>query len=87
MAFANGLSQAGHAPQEINTSAIVHFDRGDKGWGISRIELTTDGVVPGIDEATFTKLAEDAKQNCPVSKALAATPISLKATLKSGVRA
>jgi osmotically inducible protein OsmC len=87
MAFANGLTQAGHKPQEIRTSASVHFDKGDKGWGITLIELKTEGNVPGIDEATFKQLAEDAKKNCPVSKALAATPITLSATLKSGVAA
>lgn len=86
MAFANALSQAGHTPQEIHTSAEVYFDRTDKGFRISKIELTTEGVVPGVDEASFNRLAQDAKQNCPVSVALAATPITLKATLKSGVR-
>lgn len=87
MALANALSEAGHKPQEIRTSANVHFDKTDKGWSISRIELTTEGIVPGVDEVTFNRIAEDAKKNCPVSKALAATQISLKATLKSGVRA
>ena len=87
MAFANGLTQAGHKPQEIRTQASVHFDKTDQGWGISRIELATQGNVPGIDEATFKRIAEDAKKNCPVSKALAATPITLTATLKSGVTA
>ncbi|TMB62778.1 MAG: OsmC family peroxiredoxin [Chloroflexi bacterium] len=81
----NGLSQAGHKPQEIRTLASVHFDKGDKGWGITHIELKTEGNVPGIDEATFQRLADEAKQNCPVSKALAATPITMQATLKSGV--
>jgi osmotically inducible protein OsmC len=87
MAFANGLSQAGHKPQEIRTIASVHFDKTDQGWGISKIDLATEGNVPGIDEASFKRLAEDAKKNCPVSKALAATPITLSATLKSGVTA
>ena len=87
MAFANALSQAGHKPQEIRTTASVHFDKTDQGWGISRIDLATEGNVPGVDEATFKRLAEDAKKNCPVSKALAATPITLNATLKTGVTA
>ncbi|HEV2012980.1 MAG TPA: OsmC family protein [Candidatus Dormibacteraeota bacterium] len=87
MALANALSQAGHKPQEIRTSASVHFDKTDTGWGISRIDLTTEGNVPGVDEATFKRIAEEAKQTCPVSKALAATPITLTATLKSGVAA
>jgi len=87
MAFANGLSQAGHQPQEIHTVASVHFDKTDQGWTITRIDLATEGSVPGIDEATFKRLAEDAKKNCPVSRALAATPVTLSATLKSGVTA
>jgi osmotically inducible protein OsmC len=87
MAFANALSQAGHKPQEIRTSANVHFDKTDQGFAITRIDLATEGNVPGIDEATFKRLADDAKKNCPVSKALAATPITLQSTLKSGVTA
>jgi osmotically inducible protein OsmC len=74
MAFANDLSKAGHTPQDIRTSATVHFGQ-------------TEGTVPGIDEATFKKIAEDSKKNCPVSKALASTEITLEATLKSGVAA
>ena len=87
MAFANGLTQAGHKPQEIRTTASVHFDKTEQGWGITRIDLATEANVPDIDEAAFKRLAEDAKKNCPVSKALAATPITLSATLKSGVTA
>lgn len=87
MAFANGLSQAGHKPQEIRTTASVHFDKTEQGWAITRIDLATEGNVPGIDEETFKRLADEAKKNCPVSKALAATPINLQATLKSGVAA
>ncbi len=87
MAFANGLSQAGHMPQEIRTIASVHFDKTEQGWGITRIDLATEGNVPGVDEGTFKRLAEEAKKTCPVSKALAATPITLQAKLKSGVTA
>jgi osmotically inducible protein OsmC len=65
----------------------VHFEKTENGWGISRIELETQGMVPGIDEANFKRIAEEAKKNCPVSKALASTQIELRATLKSGVRA
>jgi lipoyl-dependent peroxiredoxin len=87
MAFANALSQAGHKPQEIRTTASVHFDKTDQGWSITRIDLATEGNVPGVDEASFKRIAEDAKKTCPVSKALAATPITLSATLKTGVTA
>ena len=87
MAFAGALSQAGHKPQEIRTTATVHFDKTEQGWGITRIDLATEGNVPGVDEGAFKRLAEEAKKNCPVSKALAATPITLQAKLKSGVTA
>ena len=87
MAFANGLWQAGHKPQEIRTMASVHFDKTEQGWGITRIDLATEGNVPGVDEGTFKRLAEEAKKTCPVSKALAATPITLQAKLKSGITA
>jgi lipoyl-dependent peroxiredoxin len=87
MAFANALSQAGHKPQEIRTTASVHFDKTDQGWSITRIDLATEGNVPGVDEGSFKRIAEDAKKTCPVSKALAATPITLSATLKTGVTA
>jgi osmotically inducible protein OsmC len=87
MAFANALTQAGHTPQEIRTSARVQFEKLDKGWTISKIELTTEGVVPGADEATFNRIAEEAKKTCPVSRAITGSEITVKATLKSGVRA
>lgn len=81
MALSNGLSQAGHEPTEVRTTAKVHLEKGDKGFAIPRIELQTVGNVPGIDEATFKKLAEEAKNNCPVSKVLAGAEISLDAKL------
>jgi len=52
-------------------------------FSITEIDLQTEAEVPGIDDATFQKYAVDAKQNCPLSKALAATPIHLTAKLKS----
>lgn len=81
MALSNGLSQAGHEPKEVRTTAKVHLEKGDKGFAIPRIELQTVGDVPGIDEAAFKKLAEEAKNNCPVSKVLAGAEISLDAKL------
>ncbi|HEX6481002.1 MAG TPA: OsmC family protein, partial [Ktedonobacteraceae bacterium] len=62
-------------------TARVHFNPVPGGFAINPIDLETEAVVPGIDEETFQKLAKDAKENCPVSKALAATPINLTATL------
>lgn len=78
MAFANGLSKAGHVPTELRTSATVTFQAGE---GIKGIRLTVEGNVPGIDAATFKAEAEKAKAGCPVSKALASVPITLDAKL------
>lgn len=77
MALSFALSQAGHPPSRIHTTAKVHFGPADGGFAISRIDLQTEGSVPGIDAAAFEKAAEGAKQNCPVSKALKAVEITL----------
>ena len=72
MAFSANLAQAGFTPTRVHTTARVHLERGESGFSITRIELNTEGEVPGIDEATFQAQAEAAKKNCPVSRALAA---------------
>jgi osmotically inducible protein OsmC len=82
MALAAQLSGAGFMPSELDTVAKGSFEKVGNNFQITRIELETSGNVPGIDETTFQALAADAKQNCPVSKALAATEIKLKATLR-----
>jgi lipoyl-dependent peroxiredoxin len=79
MALSAGLARAGTPPEELNTSATVTFQPGD---GITKIALTVDGRVPGIDDGAFQKAANGAKANCPVSKALAGVPeITLEARL------
>jgi osmotically inducible protein OsmC len=81
MALSHGLGQAGNAPEELKTSATVTFQPGE---GITKIALDVAGRVPGIDEAAFQEAAEQAKENCPVSKALTGVPeISLSARLES----
>jgi osmotically inducible protein OsmC len=81
MALSNGLAKAGTAPDELHTSANVTFV---PGTGITKIELTVEGKVPGLDEAGFKEAAETAKENCPVSKALAGVPeITLAVSLAS----
>ena len=67
MAFSNGLAKAGHKVEELNTTAEVEFV---PGTGITSSSLTVRGRVKGIDEAEFQRLAEEAKEGCPVSKAL-----------------
>jgi len=81
MALAHALAQQGNAPDELRSSATVTFQPGE---GITRIALTVEGRVPGLDDAAFREAAGDAKENCPVSKALAAVPeITLDAKLAS----
>ena len=65
MAFANGLSKAGHRVERLDTSAEIDFVPGE---GITNIRLGVRGRVSGVDAAAFEKLAEEAKENCPVSK-------------------
>jgi lipoyl-dependent peroxiredoxin len=83
MALSAVLSQAGHAPRRLHTTAKVRLDSVTGGFEISQIELTTEGDVPGIKAEEFLQFAEGAKKGCPVSKALAGTHIELKASLVS----
>jgi osmotically inducible protein OsmC len=81
MALTAALSKQQLTPERVHTTAAVHIEQGAGGFSIPRIELRTRARVPGIDAAKFTELANDAKQNCPVSKALAGVQISLDAAL------
>jgi osmotically inducible protein OsmC len=83
MAFSNMLAEAGHVPKRVDTRARVHLEPVDGKPTISRIELETDGVVPGIDEAAFQDIAQKAKAGCPVSRALGGVQIGLKARLRA----
>ncbi len=71
MALSHGLAQAGTPADELRTKATVTFV---PGTGITKIVLAARGEIPGADEAAFRTAAEAAKENCPVSKALAAVP-------------
>ena len=70
MAFSKGLADAGFTPNSVETTAKVHLDKTDAGFSVTRIGLDTQGDVPGIDESTFQKIADDAKANCPISRLL-----------------
>jgi lipoyl-dependent peroxiredoxin len=74
MALSGGLTKAGHPPTTLNTRAEVDFQPGE---GITGIRLHVAGDVPGLDADGFREAAEAAKSGCPVSKALAAVPITL----------
>ena len=71
MALSHELAQAGTPAEEVKTSATVTFQPGE---GITKIALTVRGRGAGLDEASFLRAAQTAKENCPVSKALAAVP-------------
>lgn len=80
MALSFGLANAGHAPERLDTSARVTFQPGQ---GITAIRLTVRGRVPGLDAGAFQQAADEAKANCPVSKALSGVPeITLEASLE-----
>ena len=79
MALSGGLARAETPADELHTSATVTFQPGE---GITRVALTVEGIVPGIDGVAFEEAAQAAKENCPVSKALAGVPeISVEAQL------
>jgi osmotically inducible protein OsmC len=81
MALSHGLAESGHEAERLNTSATVTFQPGE---GITKIALEVAGRVPGIDQNAFREAAEQAKDNCPVSKALTGVPdITVNATLES----
>jgi osmotically inducible protein OsmC len=77
------LTDAGHPPTSVETTAKVHLEKTDAGQTVTQIELDTVGDVPGMDETEFTKHAETAKSGCPISRLLApGTAISLTARLR-----
>lgn len=80
MALSARLTEAGHPPESLDTRADVDLSM-EGGPTVSAIRLKVTAKVPGIDEAKFRSIADDAKQNCPVSKALSAVPIALEAEL------
>ena len=81
MALSARLEKAGHPAKRVSTTANVNLKAVEGGFKITSIDLQTEGDVPGMDEAAFLEQAEQAKKTCPVSIALAATEITLKAKL------
>ena len=84
MALANILTQDGHVPESVSTRANIQLRNVDGAPTLTRVDLETEGRVPGIDQGEFEQYADQAKQGCPVSRALAGIPeIALSATLVS----
>ncbi len=82
MALSNILAEDGHVAESVRTTAKVHLRNVDGAPTVSKIELSTEGRVPGLDQAQFAQYAEQAKTGCPISRAVAAVgDITLEATL------
>jgi len=81
MALAFQLTNAGHEPTKLETSAVVSMEKQDIGWTIISIALDVTGTVPGVTAEKFGELAETAKKGCPISRALASVPITMTAKL------
>ena len=81
MALTAQLTRGGYSATHIHTVAKVKLDKVGEAFSITLIELETEAEIPGIDNPTFQNYALDAKNNCPVSKALAGTEIHLTAKL------
>ena len=84
MALSNILSAAGHPPESLRTNARVQLRNIEGAPTLARIDLETEGHVPGVDEQQFKDYAEQAKSACPVSRALAGIP-EIVLTTKLGV--
>ena len=83
MALSHGLAQGGHAPERLETSAVCTFEQVEGGFAVTRMDVTVRGRVPGLDENGFREAAEQAKDGCPVSKALAGNvELGLSSTLE-----
>ncbi len=82
MALANELDKKGYLPKDINTDSIVTIDKVDGEFKITEIKLNTTADISEIDESEFLSIANSTALNCPVSKALSGTNISLEAKLK-----
>lgn len=80
MALAVGLERNGTPPTSVDTSARCTIDKVGEGFSITKMELDVKVKVPNIDDAAFQRIANDTKENCPVSKALKAVNIQLTAS-------
>lgn len=70
MAFSHALAEAGYKPESVETNAEATLSKGDDGFAISKLHLVAKGKIKDISEDDFQKIATEAKENCPVSKAL-----------------
>ncbi len=86
MALSHKLSEAGHTPDSVKTTAVVTLDKLEGGFEVTSINLEVDARVPGVTPEKFNELAEAAKTGCPISK-LMNTTISMTAKLEATAKA
>jgi lipoyl-dependent peroxiredoxin len=83
MAFSARLAKNGTPADKLDVKVEVTFDQTESGWKVASSTIKVTGVVPGIDEATFDRLADDAKDNCPISAAIKGNvALAVEATLE-----
>lgn len=82
MALSGQLTNAGHAPENVNTTATVTLEKTDAGFTVTAVHLDVKAKVPGIDQAGFDTAANNAKTGCPISRLLN-TQITMDAKLES----
>ena len=87
MALNATLEKKGTPARNVNVDAKVHFGKDDTGFKISRIDLSAEASVDGIDDEAFQQIAKEVKKTCPVSKALATVEITLDARLANAASA
>ena len=83
MHLGSALGRAGQPATRINTTARVHLTKNESGFSITRIDVETEGIVPGIDQETFLQYAQNAKSGCIISRTLGDVEITLDAKLIS----
>jgi osmotically inducible protein OsmC len=81
MALTGDLERAGHVPAVVRTVATVNLDKVETGFAIIGVDLETEAVVPEIDLVELESIAQGTKDNCPVGRALAAIPITVRSWL------
>jgi len=82
MAFSNMLAKNETPANRLDTTAVVSFEKGASGFSVTRSAITVRGDVPGIDAGEFARIAQEAKDGCPISRALAGNvEITLDAAL------
>ena len=85
MAFSSRLAKNGTPATTLEVKVEITFDQGEGGWKVASSNIKVNGTVPGIDKATFDRLADDAKDNCPISAAIKGNvALSVEATLVDG---